>query len=90
MVTNLRASSRHLLEAIYRAPGAVETRTEDMRHGLDSHRTNGRHFLAEQLPALLATTAYVLQKELRMRAAGTAFGRARVSILRDRLLRRGA
>jgi Transposase DDE domain group 1 len=90
VVTNLKASPRHLYEAIYCARGDVENRIKELHHGLDIDRTSCTRFLANQLRALLTAAAYVLYQELRLRAARTAFRSAQVSTLREHLLKLGA
>ncbi|HEV2032745.1 MAG TPA: IS1380 family transposase [Candidatus Dormibacteraeota bacterium] len=90
VVTNLKASPRHLYEAIYCARGDIENRIKELHHGLEIDRTSCSRFLANQLRALLTAAAYVLYQELRLRAARTAFRRAQVSTLREQLLKLGA
>ena len=90
VITNLKASPRHLYEAIYCARGDVENRIKELHHGLDIDRTSCTRFLANQLRALLTAAAYVLYQELRLRAARTTFRSAQVSTLREHLLKLGA
>jgi hypothetical protein len=90
VVTNLKASPRHLYEAIYCARGDIENRLKELHHGLEIDRTSCSRFLANQLRGLLTAAAYVLYQELRLRAARTAYRRAQVSTLREQLLKLGA
>ena len=90
VVTNLKASPRHLYEAIYCARGDIENRIKELHHGLEIDRTSCSRFLANQLRGLLTAAAYVLYQELRLRAARTAYRRAQVSTLREQLLKLGA
>jgi hypothetical protein len=90
VVTNLKASPRHLYEAIYCARGDIENRIKELHHGLEIDRTSCSRFLANQLRGLLTAAAYVLYQELRLNAARTAFRRAQVSTLREQLLKLGA
>jgi hypothetical protein len=90
VVTNLKASPRHLYEAIYCARGDVENRIKELHHGLEIDRTSCSRFLANQLRGLLTAAAYVLYQELRLSAARTAYRRAQVGTLREQLLKLGA
>jgi hypothetical protein len=90
VVTNLKASPRHLYEAIYCARGDIENRIKELHHGLEIDRTSCSRFLANQLRGLLTAAAYVLYQELRLNATRTAFRRAQVSTLREQLLKLGA
>ncbi len=90
VVTNLKASPRHLYEAIYCARGDVENRIKELHHGLEIDRTSCSRFLANQLRGLLTAAAYVLYQELRLSAARTAYRRAQVGTLRENLLKLGA
>lgn len=90
VVTNLKASPRHLYEAIYCARGDIENRLKELHHGLEIDRTSCTRFLANQLRGLLSAAAYLLYQELRLRAARTAYRRAQVSTLREQLLKLGA
>jgi len=90
VVTNLKASPRHLYEAIYCARGDVENRIKELHHGLEIDRTSCSRFLANQLRGLLTAAAYVLYQELRLNAARTAYRRAQVGTLRAQLLKLGA
>ncbi|HLN48170.1 MAG: IS1380 family transposase [Steroidobacteraceae bacterium] len=90
VVTNLKASPRHLYEAIYCARGDIENRIKELHHGLEIDRTSCSRFLANQLRGLLTAAAYVLYQELRLNAIRTAFRRAQVSTLREWLLKLGA
>ena len=90
VVTNLTASPRHLYEAVYCARGDIENRIKELHHGLEIDRTSCSRFLANQLRGLLTAAAYVLFQELRLHAARTAFARAQVTTLRERLLKLGA
>jgi hypothetical protein len=53
-------------------------------------RTSCSDFWANQFRALLTAAAYVLMQELRLCAARTSCPRARVRMLRERLLKLGA
>jgi hypothetical protein len=90
VVTNLKASPRHLYEAVYCARGDVENRIKELHHGLEIDRTSCSRFLANQLRGLLTAAAYVLYQELRLRAARTAYRHAQVGTLREQLLKLGA
>jgi hypothetical protein len=90
VVTNLKASPRHLYEAIYCARGDVENRIKELHHGLEIDRTSCSRFLANQLRGLLTAAAYVLYQELRLNAARTAYRHAQVGTLREHLLKLGA
>lgn len=65
-------------------------RIKELHHGLEVDRTSCSRFLANLFRVLLTAAAYVLMQELRLRAAGTKLARARVSTLRDCLLKIGA
>mgnify|MGYP001194364118 CR=1 FL=1 len=87
VVTNLRHRPQRLYEAIYCARGDVENRIKELHHGLEIDRTSCTRFWANQFRVLLTAAAYVLFQELRLRARGTAFARAQVGTLRERLLK---
>jgi hypothetical protein len=90
VVTNLKASPRHLYKKVYCGRGEIENRIKELHHGLEIDRTSCSCFLANQMRVLLTAAAYVLMQELRRRAAGTSLARAQVSTLRERLLKLGA
>jgi hypothetical protein len=89
VVTNLKASPKHLYEKVYCQRGEIENRIKELHHGLELDRTSCTRFWANQLRVLLTAAAYVLMQELRGAAAGTACARAQVSTLRERLLKLG-
>ncbi len=89
VVTNLR----HTPERVYRFytdRGDPENRIKELKNDLAMDRTSCSRFLANQLRVLLTAAAYVLMQELRLRARNTAYRRAQVSTLRDRLLKLAA
>jgi hypothetical protein len=90
VVTNLKASPRHLYKKVYCDRGDVENRIKELHHGLEIDRTSCTNFLANQLRVLLTAAAYVLWQELRLRARVGEFASAQVSTLRERLLKLGA
>ena len=90
VVTNLKASPRHVYEDVYCARGDVENRLKELKLGLEIDRTSCPRFLANQFRVLMSAAAYVLMQELRLRARRTGCGRAQVSTLRLRLLKLGA
>jgi hypothetical protein len=89
VVTNLTLKPERVY-AIYRGRGDMENRIKELHHGLEVDRTSCTSFLANQFRVLLTAAAYVLMQELRLRAAGTDFASAQVSILRERLFKLGA
>jgi hypothetical protein len=89
VVTNLRASPRHLYKRVYCARGEIENRIKELHHGLEIDRTSCTSFLANQMRVLLTAAAYVLMQELRLSARGSRCARAQVSTLRERLLKLG-
>ena len=89
VVTNLRASPRHLYKRVYCARGEIENRIKELHHGLEIDRTSCTSFLANQVRVLLTAAAYVLFQELRLSARGSQCARAQVSTLRERLLKLG-
>src|SRR5207244_708994 len=68
VVTNLKASPRHLYKKVYCDRGDVENRIKELHHGLEIDRTSCTSFLANQLRVLLTAAPYVLWQELRLRA----------------------
>lgn len=90
VITNLRQSPRFVYEQVYCARGDVENRIKELHDGLQIGRTSCCRFWANQLRVLLTAAAYVLMQELRLQAARTAWARAQVSWLRERLLKIGA
>jgi hypothetical protein len=72
VVASLAHSLRHLYEAIYCARGDVESLINELHHGVEIGRSSCSRFLANQLRGLLGTAAYVLYKDLRLRATRTA------------------
>jgi hypothetical protein len=89
VVTNLKASPRHLYKRVYCDRGDVENRIKELHHGLEIDRTSCTSFLANQLRVLLTAAAYVLMQELRLSARGGNCARAQVSTLRERLIKLG-
>lgn len=89
VVTNLKASPRHLYKKVYCDRGEVENRIKELHHGLEIDRTSCTSFLANQLRVLLTAAAYVLMQELRLSARGGQCARAQVSTLRERLIKLG-
>ncbi len=89
VVTNLKQTPRWIYEQVYCARGEIENRIKELK-ALDLDRTSCCRFWANQLRVLLTAAAYVLIQELRRRAARTAYARAQVSTLRERLFKLGA
>ena len=89
LITNLKQSPQWIYEKVYCQRGDIENRIKEL-HDLEIDRTSCSRFWANQFRVLLTAAAYVLMQELRLRAAGTAFARAQVGTLRDRLLKLGA
>lgn len=89
VVTNLKASPRHLYKKVYCYRGDIENRIKELHHGMEIDRTSCTSFLANQLRVLLTAAAYVLFQELRLSARGGEYARAQVSTLRERLLKLG-
>jgi hypothetical protein len=89
VITNLRQTPRFLYESVYCGRGDVENRIKELHHGLDLDRTSCCRFWANQLRVLLTAAAYILMQELRLRAHGTALGRAQVGTLREALFKLG-
>jgi len=90
VITNLRQTPRWVYEAVYCPRGEIENRIKELHHGLEIDRTSCSRFWANQLRVLLTAAAYVLLQELRRVATHTAYARAQVTTLRDRLLKIGA
>lgn len=90
MVTNLKTTPRHVYEDVYCARGDVENRLKELKLGLEIDRTSCTRFLAKQFRVLMSAAAYVLMKELRLKARRTGCARAQVITLRLRLLKLGA
>jgi hypothetical protein len=90
VITNLRQTPRWIYERVYCQRGEIENRIKELHHGLEIDRTSCMRFWANQLRVLLTAAAYVLLQELRLHAARTAYARAQVSTLRERLLKIGA
>ena len=90
VITNLRQTPRWIYERVYCQRGEIENRIKELHHGLEIDRTSCSRFWANQLRVLLTAAAYVLMQELRLHAARTAYARAQVTTLRDRLLKIGA
>ena len=89
VITNLRQTPRWIYEHVYCQRGEVENRIKELHHGLESDCTSCTRFWANQVRVLLTAAAYVLLQELRLQAARTAYARAQVSTLRERLLKIG-
>ncbi len=90
VVTNLRQRPQWLYEQVYCARGEIENRIKELHDGLQIDRTSCCRFWPNQLRVLLTAAAYVLMQELRRRARRTAYGRAQVATLRERLFKLGA
>lgn len=90
VITNLRQTPRWIYEQVYSQRGEIENRIKELHHGLEIDRTSCTRFWANQLRVLLTAAAYVLLQEIRLHAARTAYARAQVTTLRDRLLKIGA
>jgi hypothetical protein len=90
VVTNLKASPRHLYKRVYCMRGEIENRIKELHHGLEIDRTSCTSFLANQFRVLITAAAYVLFQELRLAAQGTCFERSQVATLRDHLIKLGA
>lgn len=89
VITNLRQTPRWIYEQVYCQRGEIENRIKELHHGLEIDRTSCSRFWANQLRVLLTAAAYVLLQELRRCATRTAYARAQVTTLRDRLLKIG-
>jgi hypothetical protein len=89
VITNLTQTPQWIYERIYCQRGDVENRIKELHHGLEIDRTSCSRFWANQFRVLLTAASYVLMQEIRLRAAKTAFARAQVSTLRERLLKIG-
>jgi hypothetical protein len=89
VVTNLKASPRHLYKRVYCMRAEIENRIKELHHGLEIDRTSCTTFLANQLRVLLTAAAYVLMQELRLSARNSECERAQVNTLRERLLKLG-
>ncbi|MEO7272112.1 MAG: IS1380 family transposase [Vicinamibacterales bacterium] len=89
VITNLRQTPQWIYEHVYCQRGEIENRLKELHHGLEIDRTSCTRFWANQLRVLLTAAAYVLFQELRLRAARTAYARAQVTMLRERLLKIG-
>ena len=72
------------------ARGDAGNRIKELKDGLQIDRTSCTSFHANQLRVLMSAGAYVLMKELRLKAKRTSCARAQVSMLRLRLLKIGA
>lgn len=90
VITNLRQTPQWIYERVYCQRGEIENRIKELHQGLEIDRTSCPRFWANQLRVLLTAAAYVLMQELRLHAARTAYARAQVTTLRDRLLKIGA
>lgn len=90
VVTNLRQTPRWIYEQIYCARGEIENRIKELKNGLQIDRTSCCQFWSNQLRVLLSAAAYVLMQEVRRQAVGTAYARAQVGTLRERLFKLGA
>ncbi len=90
VITNLPDRPRAVYEDVYCQRGDVENRIKELHHGLEIGRTSCTRFWANQLRGLMTAAAYVLMQELRHHAAGTSCARARVTTLRERLIKLAA
>lgn len=89
VITNLRQTPRWIYERVYCQRGEIENRIKELHDGVALGRTSCTRFWANQLRVLLTAAAYVLLQELRRHAAHTAYARAQVVTLRQRLLKIG-
>jgi hypothetical protein len=89
VITNLSQTPQWIYENIYCLRGDVENRIKELHHGLEIDRTSCSRFWANQFRVLLTAASYALMQEIRLRAVKTAFARAQVSTLRERLLKIG-
>ena len=85
VVTNMSGSAQSLY-ATYLMRCDSENRIKEAKLGLKSDRLSCSRFLANQFRSLLATAAYVLFQELRLRAKRTAAGTWQVDRLRRCLI----
>ena len=89
-ITHLKTTPRHVYERAYCARGDAENRLKELKLGLEIDRTSCTSFLANQFRVLITAAAYVLMRELRLKARRTGCARAQVGTLRPRLLKLGA
>jgi hypothetical protein len=89
VVTNL-SDAPEAVYALYCGRGDLENRLKELQHGLALDRTSCHRFLANQFRVLLTLAAYILVQTLQAHAQGTACADARVSTLRERLLKLAA
>ena len=88
VITNHKGSPKNIYR-FYRKRGDMENRIKELHYGLGFDRTSCSSFQANQFRNLLTAAAYVLFQELRATAANTAYARAQVPTLRDRLIKIG-
>lgn len=85
VVTNMPGPSKQLYRQ-YLQRCDSENRIKEAKIGLNADRVSCSRFAANQFRILLATAAYVLFQELRLRARRTPAGRWQVDRLRDCLI----
>jgi hypothetical protein len=90
VITNLQQSPQWIYEQVYCERGDIENRLKELHQGLEIDRTSCTKFWANQFRVLMTAAAYGLMQELRLRAARTAWARAQVWTLRERLFKLGA
>ncbi len=91
IVTNLRATAKHLYERIYCARGEMENRIKEQQLDLFADRTSCHRWWPNQFRLLMSSFAYVLLEAIRRLAlVGTELARAYVGTIRLKLLKIGA
>jgi hypothetical protein len=88
ILTNMKLKPRSLWK-LYTERGDTENRIKELKLDLQLDRTSCSRFVANQLRALMAATAYILFQELRWHARKTELARASVGRLRLVLLKVG-
>ncbi len=83
---------RNFYVKVYCYSGGIENRIKELPggappYGLSIDRTSCTKPLVNQFRGLMATAAYVLMQELRLKARHTSLHRAQVGTLRERLLK---
>ena len=71
-----RARERHAAERVYCARGDAENRLKELKLGLEIDRTSCTRFLANQFRVPMTAAAYVLMRELRLKARWTSRARS--------------
>lgn len=87
VVTNLRSAPEQVYAGVYCLRGSAEKHIEELKNGCYLDRTSCMDFLANQFRVLLATAAYVLLQEARVKARSTKAGAWRMENWRNRLLK---